>query len=265
MGKIFVSYVRRDKDQVARLVKGLTDLGADIWWDEDSLAVGDPWRDNIELAIGECEYFIPCFSAFPCWHTTTMEKEVRIAADLWRGRASSDSKWILPVKLEDCLIPKIRLDDSNTLESLNWIRLDGGGWETGIRSIADIVLERPKEQARQELRKLAEEAARATAIASYAKIAAYTSEQAKPEAAKSEENAKHLQNDYFNASSAYITKYKDYEFVREIKTEHIVKEVGDQYRSCMFAWVIFIICIFLLIWIGSIIIDWMPRFFHLIF
>src|SRR5262249_2517987 len=108
MGKIFVSYLRRDKSRVAGLVKELTDLGADIWWDEDSLAVGDRWRDNIELTIRECEYFIACFSrALPRWHTSTMEKEVRIAARLWRGRAAGDSKWILPVKLEDCSIPKI--------------------------------------------------------------------------------------------------------------------------------------------------------------
>ena len=108
MGKIFVSYRRRDKDRVARLVKELTGLGADIWWDEDSLAVGDRWRDNIELAISECEYFIPCFSGLPGWHTSTMEKEVRIAAGHWRGRAAGDSKWILPIKLEDCPIPKVR-------------------------------------------------------------------------------------------------------------------------------------------------------------
>ncbi len=269
MGKIFVSYLRRDKDQVARLVKQLTDLGADIWWDEDALAVGDPWRDNIELAISECDYFIPCFSAFQGWHTSTMAMEVRIAAGLWRSRAASDSKWILPVKLEDCPIPNIRLDDSKTLEDLHWIRLDGGGWDAGISSILDIVLERPKKQARQELRKKAEEAARATAIAGYAQAAAGMSEQAKPGAARSEENAKQRQNEYLDALSAYTRKYNDYGFVNEIETNHIYKEVEKQYISWNSAWIIFLICGFLLItairWIGGVMFDWMSRLFHAIF
>jgi TIR domain len=111
MAKIFVSYLRRDKNRVARLVKELTDLGAEIWWDEDSLAVGDRWRENIDLAIRECSYFIPCFSAFPDWHTSTMEEEVRIASGLWRGRGASDSKWILPVKLEEITCDKTCIYD----------------------------------------------------------------------------------------------------------------------------------------------------------
>jgi hypothetical protein len=270
MGKIFVSYLRRDKDQLARLVKELTDLGGDIWWDEDSLAVGDRWRDNVESAIRACDYFIPCFgSALPRWHTSTMEKEVRIAADLWRGRAASDSKWILPVKLADCPILKIRLDDSKTLEDLHWLRLDGGGWHGGISSIADIVLERPKQQARQELRKLAEEAARATAYASYAKVSAGFNEQSKAEAARLEQIAKQHQNAYVDALSAYTAKYKDYGFANEIKTDHIHKEVEDQYKGCVVAWIVFLICVLPLValvsWIGGVIVDWISRPFHSIF
>ena len=117
---------------------------------------------------------------------------------------------------------------------------------------------------------MAEEAARATARASYAKISAGLNEQAKPDAARSEEKAKQLQNEYFNALSAYTTKYKDYGFANEIKTDHILKEVEDEYKGCMTAWIIFLICVlplgFLLIalieWIGGVIGDWISRLFH---
>jgi len=51
MGKIFVSYLRSDKDRVAQLVEKLTDLGADIWWDDDSLALNDKWRGNIASEV----------------------------------------------------------------------------------------------------------------------------------------------------------------------------------------------------------------------
>ncbi len=247
MGKIFISYLRRDKDHVARLVKELTGLGADIWWDEDSIAVGDRWRSNIDSAIRECDYFIPCFSrAFPRWRTSTMEKEVRIAAGLWRARAATDRKWILPVKLEDCEMPKIPLDDSMTLEDLHWIRLDGGDWHAGICSIADIVLERPKQQARKDLRRLAEAAVSAGQIKAYAAAAAMMGdERAKAEAARAEAHARERDEEYWKAHSAYAGKYKDgYNPLTDESFDEIIKEHERNFTGCMILW--WIVCLFAL-------------------
>ena len=55
MAQVFVSYSRRDRDQVEILVKRLKDVGLEVWWD-DRLQAGQMFNERIarELAAAEC-------------------------------------------------------------------------------------------------------------------------------------------------------------------------------------------------------------------
>ncbi|MBX2855938.1 MAG: toll/interleukin-1 receptor domain-containing protein [Rhodobacteraceae bacterium] len=55
MAQVFVSYSRRDRDQVEIVVQRLKDAGLEVWWD-DRLQAGQLFNDRIarELAAAEC-------------------------------------------------------------------------------------------------------------------------------------------------------------------------------------------------------------------
>jgi len=193
-----------------------------------------------------------------------MEKEVGIAASLWDRRATSDRKWILPIKLGDCAIPAVPLNKSLSLPELHWIRLEDEGWDDSLRAIADIVLQRARERAWQALCEAAEtlqSAERARAESMAFAIKCEFNEASKTELARSETLRMERRNDFSKALSAHFSKYKDdYNPLIEMDMsfEHIVVEARKEHESlrfgCMIAGLVFIlICglvAFLAYWIA---------------
>ena len=58
MPKIFISYSRKNKDFVERLVTRLRELNFDVWYDIHNITAARKWRPEIEKAIMECDVFI---------------------------------------------------------------------------------------------------------------------------------------------------------------------------------------------------------------
>ena len=59
--RIFLSYAREDRGMVKQLYHDLKRYGLDVWLDTESLLPGDRWKDSIQDAIENSNYFIALF------------------------------------------------------------------------------------------------------------------------------------------------------------------------------------------------------------
>jgi hypothetical protein len=87
---VFVSYARRDRPKVSKVVEGLRFLGADVWLDE-SLAGGQAWWDSVLDQVRDCDLFVQSVSP------ATLESD---ACESERAYAVALGKPILPVLVE---------------------------------------------------------------------------------------------------------------------------------------------------------------------
>ena len=55
--KIFLSYAREDMGMAKQLYNDLKRFGLDVWLDTESLLPGDRWKDKIQDAIENSNYF----------------------------------------------------------------------------------------------------------------------------------------------------------------------------------------------------------------
>ena len=60
--KIFLSYAREDMGVAKQLHNDLKRYGLDVWLDTESLLPGDRWKDKIQDAIENSNYFISLLS-----------------------------------------------------------------------------------------------------------------------------------------------------------------------------------------------------------
>ena len=156
MYNVFVSYLREDKTQALRLANELQSNGAAVWVDVSDLSVGEPWREEIADAIRDAEFFLACFSStYEKRPINGMLEELNYVLKL----RSSGQKHpeILPIKLNECHIPDIRIDSDTSLNDLHWFLFDDQNWEVGVRQLLDITLRLAKERARNQLKLAAEE------------------------------------------------------------------------------------------------------------
>jgi hypothetical protein len=58
MGKIFISYSRKDKGFVDGLVQDLGENGFEVWIDREDIVGGERWRAQIVEAIRSCDAFL---------------------------------------------------------------------------------------------------------------------------------------------------------------------------------------------------------------
>jgi hypothetical protein len=77
MKKVFISYVRENKDVVQRLADTLATAGLDVWIDLKNLNPGMRWKDEIRRAIKARGVFLACFSQeYHAREKTHMEEEI---------------------------------------------------------------------------------------------------------------------------------------------------------------------------------------------
>lgn len=134
MRHVFISYCHENKDLVDRLCHTLISKGVDIWVDWDNLEPGIPWRQAIQKAIQHGDFFIACFSKeYNVRDTTFMKEELSIAIEILQQNPF-DEIWFIPVKLNECQIPDIKIGEGRTLQELQYVNLYED-WETGIQQI----------------------------------------------------------------------------------------------------------------------------------
>ncbi|MEP7286109.1 MAG: TIR domain-containing protein [Chloroflexota bacterium] len=96
MAFIFVSYSRKDRDFVKRLVGDLRKLGIPIWLDTKDIAPGERWDTAIEHALDKSTHVLFVMSV-----DSTVSNNVRDELDT----ALDSGKIIIPILLNDCTPP----------------------------------------------------------------------------------------------------------------------------------------------------------------
>jgi len=108
MSHIFISYSRKDRDLVTRIVRALEEKGLDIWIDQDDIPKGEDWEQKIYQGIESADAFV--FITSP----NSVESEI---CRREVTHALKNNKRILPIIIRDVdvkpLLPEI--------SKLNWI------------------------------------------------------------------------------------------------------------------------------------------------
>jgi len=132
--RAFLSYVREDRQVVARLRDEVENAGIGVWQDIDSLIPGKRWKEEIEQAIRSGDFFIACFSENSAKRARThMREEILIAVEELRLRPV-DRSWFIPVMLSASQIPDVSIGGGQTLRDLHWVDVHSD-WESGIATL----------------------------------------------------------------------------------------------------------------------------------
>jgi hypothetical protein len=113
-GVVFVSYAREDLEAARRLVKGLLSAGLEVWFDEDTLRIGEVWERSIRRGIERCSLFLPVISR----QALSQENRRRYFwrewndADNFAHGMAPDEAFIVPVVIDDTRLDRASLPDS---------------------------------------------------------------------------------------------------------------------------------------------------------
>ena len=132
--RIFLSYARMDKANVAAIYDRLEKEGHKPWMDSKNIYPGEDFRRAIEKAISNSDIILPCLSANSVDRRGFIQRELKQALDLWKERLESDI-YIIPVRLEDCKLPE-------SLANFQWVDLfEPDGWSKLLKAI-EVAMER---------------------------------------------------------------------------------------------------------------------------
>ena len=118
--RVFLCHSSEDAARVEQLYIELGSHGLDPWYDKRSLTPGDKFEQEIERAIQNCDLFLVLLSENSRKQRGFVHKEIRTAIREYQRR-SHGSAYILPVRLERCRIPEIKLEEGAYLTDLHWI------------------------------------------------------------------------------------------------------------------------------------------------
>ncbi|MEO1665248.1 MAG: TIR domain-containing protein [Chloroflexota bacterium] len=122
---IFVSYSRKDKPFVERLVKAFQDAGRDVWVDWEDIPLTAEWREEIRKGIEEADNFLIVISP------DAMRSEVILNTEI--AHAVKHNKRFVPV-LHRRLEPDQKVPDS--VRSHNWIYMrDEDDFDSGFSGL----------------------------------------------------------------------------------------------------------------------------------
>ena len=105
MQRVFIAYVQEDAASAKKLYRDLGALGFNAWLDKKRLLPGQNWPRAIEAAIETSDFFIPCFSTNALSRRGAFHCELRYALEC-ASRLPLDEIFIIPVRLDDCEVPK---------------------------------------------------------------------------------------------------------------------------------------------------------------
>jgi hypothetical protein len=139
-GHVFISYVHEDSDHVDALQQALQDAGVRVWRDKDDLWPGDDWRMMISRAITDnALVFIACFSSLSAARTTSYQnEELTLAMEQFRLRPP-DARWLIPVRFDDCQLPRLNLGAGRTLDWIQRADLFGDRREAALKRLVTAV------------------------------------------------------------------------------------------------------------------------------
>ena len=125
-GHAFICYVREDSHYADRVTSLLKSAGIPVWRDTESLWPGEDWRHKIREAITKGAFaFLPIFSPQSVSKGISgQHEELYLAAEEMRKRPP-DAVWMLPVRFDECDLPKLDLGGGRLLDSIQRTDLFG--------------------------------------------------------------------------------------------------------------------------------------------
>jgi hypothetical protein len=135
--RIFLCHAKEDAERAEDLYFGLRHRMLDPWYDKEALLVGDLWEDKIMLAIEASDFFAILLSSVSVDKTGYVNREVRKAISEYHLRPYGIS-YLLPIRLDVCEIPAIKLDANTTLKDLQWINVFRGD-QNAVSELAEQV------------------------------------------------------------------------------------------------------------------------------
>ena len=148
--KVFLSYVRENQFIVQHIDQMLTDYGLEVVTDYRNMRGGYDWQLTLRDLIESGGHFVPCFSKeFSNRERTALYREldyaIGYAADL-----NPRGNWIIPIRINECEIPKIRVRQQQLLIDLHRIDLFPSsqyfeGIENIVKSIDEDLISNPQE------------------------------------------------------------------------------------------------------------------------
>jgi hypothetical protein len=120
--KVFLCHAKEDDSKVRRLYFRLRDYDIDPWYANERLSVGDRWEQEIIKAIESTDFFAICLSQKSIKKTGFIQREIKLAVREYQRRPHQFA-FLLPVRLEPCEVPSMKLDEVTTLSDFEWIDL----------------------------------------------------------------------------------------------------------------------------------------------
>ena len=116
--KVFLSYASDDRRKAQNLYESLSRNGIDIWLDRHELQPAEKWDQKIHEAIRSSKAVVVCVSK--TWlqraNNSYVKKEFFVAQ---REAGLRRKRYLFPVIIEDCRIPKTFLFQATALTSPN--------------------------------------------------------------------------------------------------------------------------------------------------
>ncbi len=126
--RIFLSYVKEDKEKVEELYYRLRDAGFISWMAEKDILTGQDWKLTIQKAIQKSDFFIVCLSENAVGKKSFFNTEISEALNIWQKK-KRDNTYLLPVRFDDCEVPP-------PLNNLQWTNLfEQNGWNHLLQAI----------------------------------------------------------------------------------------------------------------------------------
>jgi hypothetical protein len=129
--RVFLAYVQEDAEKVERLFDALEAGGFAPWMDRRKLLPGQNWPRSIEEAIEMSDFFIACFSTNSVNKRGGFQSEIRWALDCAR-RVPLDSIFLIPVRLDDCRVPRTIRRELQYLDLFP-------AWSRGVRRLVGML------------------------------------------------------------------------------------------------------------------------------
>lgn len=134
-GKVFVSYIREDRELVDTICRIFDENNVPYWIDRAELTGGDRWKRNIRDAIRRGAYFLsvntPTSARKP---RSGAREELLIAVEELRLR-SIEKRWFIPLRFDSCDMPDNDIGGGETLASFQWIDVERLGWVKSMEQL----------------------------------------------------------------------------------------------------------------------------------
>lgn len=102
--KIFLCHSSLDSFLAHRLYLQLISEGAMVWFDEESLLLGQKWEEEIPKAIKESDIVIVCLSSDSVQSEGYIHTEIKLALGI--ADKKPDGKiFVVPIRFDDCIVP----------------------------------------------------------------------------------------------------------------------------------------------------------------